>query len=173
MICILNGKTEEVNGVKRDIVETFSVQTMHDGRAARRIIESINKRKLEAPYWIKAREIDECEEISLCMPKYLTYDDVFLLDDRGLQKIMRECDSSTLAKALKGSTQEQQDAIFRNMSKRAAHMLREDMEYMGPIRTSDCNEAKEHILSVLQYLHDNGEVRITIVNGVDTDPLIV
>jgi hypothetical protein len=80
------------------------------------------------------------------------------LDDRAIQKLLRETDSQTLAKALKATHTNVQDAIFRNMSKRAASMLKEDMEYMGPIRMSDCSRAQNELIAIVEQLINAGEI---------------
>jgi flagellar motor switch protein FliG len=67
-------------------------------------------------------------------------------------------DSQELSKALKSVDTEVQDKIFRNMSKRAAQMLKEDMEYMGPIRLKDVEEAQQKIVSSIRHLEDTGEI---------------
>jgi len=73
---------------------------------------------------------------------------------------MREVDSQELAKALKSVDTEVQDKIFKNMSKRAATMLKEDMEYMGPVRLKDVEEAQQKIVSIIRHLEDTGEIVI-------------
>ncbi|WP_461250755.1 flagellar motor switch protein FliG [Treponema sp. R8-4-B8] len=88
------------------------------------------------------------------------FEDIVMLDDRAIQKVMREVDSQELAKALKSVDSEVQDKIFRNMSKDAANMLKEDMEYMGPIRLKDVEEAQRKIISIIRRLEDSGEIII-------------
>jgi len=82
------------------------------------------------------------------------------MTDRDIQMVMRSLDSLALAKALKGEGKKVRDAFFRNMSERAAAMLKEDMQYMGPIRVEDMEEAQESILAVLLRLNDTGEILI-------------
>jgi flagellar motor switch protein FliG len=83
---------------------------------------------------------------------------------------MREVDSQELAKALKSVDTEVQDKIFRNMSKRAAGMLKEDMEYMGPVRLKDVEEAQQKIVSIIRHLEDTGEI---VVARAGEDELVV
>jgi flagellar motor switch protein FliG len=83
-----------------------------------------------------------------------------MLDDRAIQKVLRDVDQQDLAKALKSVDTEVQDKIFRNMSKRAASMLKEDMEFMGPIRVKDVEEAQQKIVSNIRRLQDNGDIVI-------------
>ena len=88
------------------------------------------------------------------------FEDIVMLDDRAIQKVMREVDSQELAKALKNAGTKVQDKIFRNMSKRAAEMLKEDMDYMGPVRLRDIEDAQQKIVSIIRCLEDSGEIII-------------
>ena len=85
---------------------------------------------------------------------------LLLLDDRAIQKWLREVDTQDIAIALKGATAEVQDKIFRNMSQRASAMLKEDMEFMGPIRKSYVLERQRKLIDILRQLEDNGEIVI-------------
>ena len=82
------------------------------------------------------------------------------LDDRSIQKFLREIDTQELAKALHGADEEIQNKFFCNMSKRAAGMLREDMEYMGPVRMADVLTARDKIMKTVKRLNDAGEINI-------------
>ena len=86
------------------------------------------------------------------------FEDVITLDDRSIQKVLRHVDTSDLAKALKAVDPEVQDKVYRNMSKRAAQMLKEDMEYMGPIRLKDVEEAQQKIVNIIRKLEEQGEI---------------
>lgn len=88
------------------------------------------------------------------------FEDIVLLDDRSIQKVLREVDQDELAKALKGADSEVCDKIYRNMSKRAATMLEEEIEYLGHIGIGKINEAKQKIVSVIRRLEESGEVVI-------------
>lgn len=79
----------------------------------------------------------------------LAFEGITLLDDSLVQKLIRDCDSQKLAIALKGADAGVQEKIFRNMSKRAAAMLKEDMEFMGPVRLRDVEENQKKILALL------------------------
>ncbi len=88
------------------------------------------------------------------------FEDIILLDDRSIQRILREIDSRELALALKGANNEVKDKIFKNMSERAGEMLKDDMQYMGPVRTKEVQEAQSKIVSVLRALESSGEIII-------------
>ena len=86
------------------------------------------------------------------------FDNLVDVDDRGIQTLMREISTESLVLALKGAEEELKDKIFRNMSKRAAEMLREDLETKGPVRVSDVEAAQKEILAVARRLADSGEI---------------
>lgn len=106
---------------------------------------------------LEEEDPDLAEEIKKRM---FVFEDIVLLDDRSIQKVLREVDQGELAKALKNVDTEVQDKIFKNLSKRSAAMLREEMEYMGPIRLKDVEEIQQKIVSVIRRLEDSGEVVI-------------
>ena len=83
------------------------------------------------------------------------------IDDRSIQKWLREVETQDLAKALKGTDAEVQEKIFINMSHRAAEMLREDMEFMGPVRKSDVLETQKKLMEILKRLNESGEIVIS------------
>ncbi len=107
---------------------------------------------------IEALEEDDPDLAEEIKKKMFVFEDVITLDDRSIQKVLRHVDTSDLAKALKAVDPEVQDKIFRNMSKRAAQMLKEDMEYMGPIRLKDVEEAQQKIVNIIRKLEEQGEI---------------
>lgn len=90
-----------------------------------------------------------------------SFDMILDMSDRDIQKLLREIESFECAKALKGESSDVQNKIFRNMSVRAAAMLKEDMEYMGPLRKSDMLEAQHHIVEIIKRLISSGEIVLT------------
>ncbi|MBT9173504.1 MAG: Flagellar motor switch protein FliG [Syntrophomonadaceae bacterium] len=89
------------------------------------------------------------------------FEDVTTLDNASIQRIIREVDQKDLALALKGSSEEVKERIFRNVSKRAAEMLKEDVEFMGPVRLREVEEAQQRIVSVVRKLDETGEIIIS------------
>lgn len=87
------------------------------------------------------------------------------IDDRGIQAILRDVDSDVLAKALKGADDALRDKLLGNMSKRAADMLRDDLDAMGPIRVSDVEEAQKQVLEITRKLADSGTVMLSLGGG--------
>ena len=110
---------------------------------------------------------DLAEEIK---KKMFVFEDIITLDDKSIQKVMRNIDNNDLSKALKSVDAEVQEKIFRNMSKRAAGMLKDDMEFMGPVRLKEVEEAQQKIVSVIRKLEEQGE--IVIARGGDDDIVV-
>jgi len=84
-----------------------------------------------------------------------------LVNDKGIQMVLKEIENEDLALALKTASPELRDKIFKNMSERAADLIREDMEYMGPVRVSDVEAAQQKIVDVVRRLEDAGELIIS------------
>ncbi|MFA4795398.1 flagellar motor switch protein FliG [Leptospira kirschneri] len=107
---------------------------------------------------IEALEEEDPELAEEIKKRMFVFEDIVLLDDRAIQKVMREVDNSDLAKALKSVDTEVQEKIFKNMSKRAANLLREDMDFMGPIRIKDVEDAQQKNVNIIRKLEDAGEI---------------
>lgn len=88
------------------------------------------------------------------------FEDVVQLDDRAIQTVLKEIDVKDLATALKGVNAEVQDKIFRNMSERAVNMLKEDMEFMGPVKLSVVEESQQKVVAAVRRLEESGEIQL-------------
>ncbi len=115
-------------------------------------------------------EVEEPELADEIRKKMFVFEDILLLDDRAIQRVLRDVDNNDLAIACKGSTEEVQNAIFSNMSKRLAEMIKEDMEFMGPVRMKDVEEAQQKIVNIIRKLEDSAEIVISRGGG---DELVV
>jgi flagellar motor switch protein FliG len=109
--------------------------------------------------------VEEPELADEIRKKMFVFEDILLLDDRAIQRVLRDVDNNDLAIACKGSTEEVQTAIFNNMSKRLAEMIKEDMEFMGPVRMKDVEEAQQKIVNIIRKLEDSGEIVISRGGG--------
>jgi flagellar motor switch protein FliG len=89
------------------------------------------------------------------------FEDILTLDDVSIQRILREVEAKELALALKGCSDEVANAIFRNQSKRAAASLKEDMEFLGPVRLMDVEKAQQKIVNIIRRLDEAGEIIIS------------
>lgn len=115
-------------------------------------------------------EIEEPELADEIRKKMFVFEDILSLDDRSIQRVLREVDNNELAVALKGSNEDVQNVIFNNLSKRLATMIKEDMDFMGPVRLKDVEEAQQKIVNVIRKLEDSAEIVIARGGG---DELVV
>ena len=112
-------------------------------------------------------EIDEPELADEIRKKMFVFEDILSLDDRAIQRVLRDVDNNELAVALKNANEEVQNVIFRNLSKRLAAMIKEDMDFMGPVRIKDVEEAQQKIVNIIRKLEDAGEIVVARGGGDD------
>ena len=110
-------------------------------------------------------EVEEPELADEIRKKMFVFEDILLLDDRAIQRVLRDVENSDLAIALKGANDEVKGAILKNLSKRLAAMIEEDMEFMGPVRMKDVEEAQQKIVAVIRKLEDSAEIVISRGGG--------
>ena len=119
---------------------------------------------------LEERDPELADEIGRLM---FTFEDVIHVDDAGIQKALRDIESKDLALALKGSNDDLKAKIFRNMSTRAAEMIKEEIEFMGPVRMKNVEEAQQKIVAVLRRLEESGELIVSGRGGGDADEILV
>jgi len=129
-----------------------------------RVDRGTEKTILEA---LEVQDPELAEEIKKLM---FVFEDLVTLDERSVQRILREVENQDLVLALKGASQEVSNKIFNNMSKRASDMLREDIQFLGPVRLRDVEEAQQRIVNVIRKLEDTGEIVVARGGG---DEIIV
>jgi len=129
-----------------------------------RVDRATEKTILEA---LEIQDPELAEEVKRLM---FVFEDIVTMDDRSVQRVLREVDSHDLALALKGASEEVANKIFNNMSKRAGEMLREDIQFMGPVRLRDVEDAQQRIVNIIRKLEDAGEIVIARGGG---DEIIV
>lgn len=153
MISIFNQQMEKTGGIPR-VAEILNVTDRMTNKA---ILEN-----LEA-----GEDSDLAEEIRRLM---FVFDDLMKLDDKSIQSLLKEVDNSQWAMALKGASEEIKDKVLGNLSQRAADMLREEMEFLGPVRVSDVEDMQQQIVDTVRRLEDSGE--IVVASGGDGDAFI-
>ena len=109
---------------------------------------------------LEGLESDDPELVEEIRRLMFVFEDIKLVDDKGIQSILKEVDNDQLALALKTASTELQEKIFGNMSERAAALIREDMQYMGPVRVTDVEAAQQKIVDIVRRLEDAGEIII-------------
>lgn len=104
---------------------------------------------------LSQKDLELSEEIKKRM---FVFEDIVGLDDRAIQRVIREVDNSKWSVALKNASEDVKDSIFRNMSSRLTEMIKEDIEFMGPVRIRDVEEAQQEIVNIIRSLEDDGEI---------------
>lgn len=107
---------------------------------------------------MEAEDPDLVEQIRRLM---FVFEDIIHVDDKGIQTVLKEVDNDELALALKTASDKLKDKIFSNMSARASDLIKEDMQYMGPVRLSDVEAAQQRIVDIVRRLEDAGEIIIS------------
>lgn len=162
---------KEVERVLERKLSSIAPQEMTSAGGVKSVVEIINrvdrgteKTIMEA---LEVQDPELAEEIKKLM---FVFEDIVMIDNRSVQRVLREVESQDLALALKGASSEVAQKIFSNMSSRAAEMLKEDIEFMGPVRLRDVEEAQQRIVNVIRRLEETGEIVIARGGG---DEIIV
>jgi flagellar motor switch protein FliG len=150
------------NLVTQDYTTVGGVQSIVD------ILNSVDRGTEK--YIMEDLEMSDPELAEEIKKRMFVFEDIITLDNVSIQRFIREIDNNDLAISLKGATQEVADIIFSNMSKRLAEMIKEDMEFMGPVRLKDVEEAQQKIVNIIRKLEESGEIVISRGGG---DELIV
>lgn len=148
--------------VTQDYASTGGIQSIVD------ILNSVDRGTEK--FIMETLEIQNADLAEEIRKRMFVFEDIMTLDSVSIQRFIREIDNSELSIALKGATEEVKEIIFSNMSKRMAEMLREDMEFMGPVRLRDVEEAQQKIVNVIRKLEEAGEIIIARGGG---DEIIV
>ncbi|HHW45028.1 flagellar motor switch protein FliG [Desulfofundulus thermobenzoicus] len=119
-----------------------------------RVDRSTEKTILEE---LEVSDPDLADEVRKMM---FVFEDIIKLHDSAIQRVLREVDTKDLAKAMRGANEEVNERIFKNMSRRAGDMLREEIQYMGPVRLRDVEEAQQRIVQIIRRLDETGEIII-------------
>ncbi|CDM68802.1 Flagellar motor switch protein FliG [Clostridium bornimense] len=146
----LNMKLSSI--VRNEVTSIGGLQSIVD--ILNQVDRSTEKNIMEA---LERQDPEIAEKVKESM---FVFEDIIALDDVAIQRILREVDGKDLALALKGSSEEVSEVIFRNQSKRAAASMKEDIEFLGPVRIADVEKAQTKILAVIRRLDENGEIVI-------------
>lgn len=148
--------------VTQDYTSAGGIQTIVD------LLNSVDRGTEK--FIMETLEIEDVELAEEIKKRMFVFEDIVSLDSTSIQRFIRDVDNNELAIALKGATEEVQDIIFSNMSKRMAEMIKEDMEFMGPVRLRDVEEAQQKIVNTIRKLEEAGEIVISRGGG---DEIIV
>ena len=147
MTSVMSQKLENTGGVESvaDILNVIDRQT------GRNIMENLGQ--------------DDPELVEDIRRLMFIFEDILKLADQEIQEILKSIESSQWAKALKGASEELKEKIFRNMSKRAAKMLQEEMDFLGPMRASEVETIQAEIVDVVRKLEDAGVITVSASGG--------
>nr|WP_255726512.1 flagellar motor switch protein FliG [Sporosarcina sp. ACRSM] len=116
---------------------------------------------------LDALEIQDPELAEEIRKRMFVFEDIVTLDNRSIQRIVRDCENEDLILSLKVSSEEVKEVLFRNMSQRMAESFKDEMEIMGPVRLKDVEEAQSRIVGIIRRLEDSGEIIIARGGGDD------
>lgn len=154
----------EIEKVLEKKISSLSTQDFTIAGGVPTVVEILNRvdRSTERAI-IESLEIDNPELAQEIKQLMFVFEDIILLDDRSVQLVVREVDTKELALAMKATNEDVTAKIYKNMSKRAADMLKEEISYMGPVKIRDVEEAQSKVVNVIRSLEEKGE--IVIVRG--------
>lgn len=162
---------QEVENVLEKQLTSLGAQDYTSAGGIQAVVDILNSADRATEKNILDSLENEDPELAEAIKKHLfVFEDIINLDNRSIQRVIREVDNSDLCLALKGASEEVAKVIFNNMSKRMAEMVREDMEYMGPVRLRDVEEAQQKIVAIVRRLEESGEIVISRGKG---DEIIV
>ncbi|OIU72230.1 flagellar motor switch protein FliG [Rossellomorea aquimaris] len=116
---------------------------------------------------LDALEIQDPELAEEIKKRMFVFEDIVTLDGRSIQRVIRDCDNEDLLLSLKVSSDEVKEIVFKNMSNRMVETLKEEMEFMGPVRLRDVEEAQSRIVAIIRRLEEAGEIIIARGGGDD------
>lgn len=152
----------EVEGVLEKKLSSFVMQDFTIAGGVETAVSILNRVDRGTEKTIMEALEEEAPELADEIKKRMfVFEDLTMLDDRSIQRVLREIDMKDLAMALKTASGEVSNLIFKNMSKRAVEMLKEDINMMGPVRLRDVEEAQQKVVNVVRQLEDSGEIIIS------------
>lgn len=146
---LLSSSTERVGGVET----VAEILNLCDRATERQIMDGV-----------EGEDPDLVEQIRRLM---FVFEDINLVDAKGIQSVLKEVDNAELCLALKTASEDLKKKIFGNMSSRAAELIKEDMQFMGPVKVSDVESAQQRIVDIVRRLEDAGEIVIAGRGGGD------
>ena len=159
---------DEVNEILKDILKNKknSVTTVTGGVS--RLAEILNQTdEISSELILNELEEADMEMASQIKQQMFVFEDILLVDDRGVQKLLRKVETMELAIALKAASEEVKEKIFKNMSERAGEMLKEEIEDMGPVRMKEVTDAQQNITDIIQKMETKGELIVAGRRGDD------
>jgi flagellar motor switch protein FliG len=146
--------------VERQAKDAAAIKTAKLG-GVKAAADMINRLGGAQSTMIEKIQAEDAELGELIKDALFVFDNLLKIDDRGMQAILRDVQADTLATALKGADEEISEKIYKNMSKRAAEILRDDISSKGPVRLSEVEQAQKEVLAVALRLAEEGTIQLT------------
>ena len=159
---------DEVNEILKDILKNKKNSVANVTGGVDRLAEILNQTdEISSELILNELEEADMEMASQIKQRMFVFEDIMLVDDRGVQKLLRKVETMELAIALKAASEEVREKIFKNMSERAGEMLKEEIEDMGPVRMKEVTDAQTNITNIIQEMETKGELIIAGRRGDD------
>ena len=159
---------DEVNSVLKDILKTKQNSISNVTGGVGRLAEMLNQTdEISSELILNELEEADMEIAAQVKQRMFVFEDILLVDDRGVQKLLRKIETMELAIALKAASEEVKEKIFKNMSERAGEMLQEEIEDMGPVRMKEVTDSQQNITNIIQEMETKGELIIAGRRGDD------
>ncbi len=159
---ILSGMVEEIDKIFEKILKDKDHSSIQEAGGVSKIAEILNQIDgASAEQIIDDIEENDPELADEIKQKMFVFEDIILVDDKGLQKVLRAVETQELALALKAASDEVKEKIFQNMSERAADILKEEMEVSGAVRMKDVTDSQQKITKIIQDMERKGELIIS------------
>jgi flagellar motor switch protein FliG len=158
---IISAMVNEVNEIFTEILKNKKTSVASIGGGVDRLAEILNQAD-EISSELILNEIEEAnpEMAAQIKQKMFVFEDIVQVDDRGFQKLLRRVETKELAIALKAASEEVKNKVYKNMSERAAEMLREEMDTLGPVRMKEVSDAQQAINGIVQEMEAKGDLII-------------
>ena len=158
----------EVEDVVEDIAKTEISQSMSSMGGAKSVAGILNKCNNATAKMILEHIEQQDPQLSMEIKRLMfLFEDLLFVDDRGIQRVLREVDKKELALALKMVDEKLKEKVLKNMSERAQELLKEELQYMGPVRLKDVEAAQTRIVEVVKQLEEQGEIVVAGRGGTE------
>ncbi len=167
---VVAARVEDVNEIFKDLLKSKKTTVANVSGGVERLAEILNQAdEISSELILNEIEEADAELAAQIKQKMFVFEDLVLVDDRGFQKLLRRVETKELAVALKAASEEVKNKVYRNMSERAAEMLREELETLGPVRMKEVSDAQQAITAIIQEMEGKGEV---IISGRRGDQIV-
>lgn len=159
---------DEVNDILKDILKTRNNSIAKVTGGVDLLAEILNQTdEISSELILSELEEVDMEMAAKIKQRMFVFEDIVLVDDRGVQKLLRKVETLELAIALKAASEEVKEKVFKNLSERAGEMLKEEIEDMGPVRMKEVTDAQQNITNIIQEMETKGELIIAGRRGDD------